>query len=93
MAHLHDPIFIDDKKVTIEFGKDREHRTVFEIVVNTYYSIDNPLCKNQRDYFRCNKKNATECIDRRFKCDHYPQCSNGYDESNCYKKDFDHFFV
>lgn len=83
MKNLYKPIYIDDQKVTVEFSKDRDYRTIFEIVVNSYYAIDNPLCKNKSQYLRCGKRNVTECVDRRFKCDHYPQCSNGYDEMNC----------
>jgi len=62
-------------------NKDRNFRSIFEIVVNTYYDGDTKLCTDESRYFRCGSTNTSYCIDKKFVCDHYPHCVDGEDEA------------
>lgn len=76
----YDPIFIAGDKVSVEFNKDINFRSIFEIVINTYYDGDSYLCTDEKRFFRCGNTNTSDCIEKIFLCDHYPQCVDGEDE-------------
>lgn len=74
------PIYIPGNIVTIEFNKDIDYRSVFEIMINTFYESNSLLCDDKENFFRCGD-NTSHCVDNVFLCDHYHQCPNGADEA------------
>lgn len=75
----YDPIYLKSSQVTFEFYKDREYRSIYEIVISVYHEGDSPVCKLE-DYHRCGS-NKSICIDQDLLCDKFPHCMNESDES------------
>ncbi len=71
-------IYFNNSKIIVDFYKDKNFRSIFEISVNIYHKENSPYCLRD-EYFRCGS-NKSICIHYDLVCDHYSQCPNGVEE-------------
>ncbi|CAF0941019.1 unnamed protein product [Brachionus calyciflorus] len=75
MVHFNSP------RISFEFYKDREYRSIYEIIVSVYHEGNSPVCRKP-NYFRC-ESNKSICIDENLTCDKFPHCPTDRDENIC----------
>lgn len=69
-------IFVNSSKIIVEFHKDKNFRSVFDILVTAYYNGSSRKCL--KDKYQCEESNI--CIDKDLECDRFPHCSKNEDE-------------
>lgn len=68
-------------KISLEFFKDKEYRSVYEIVFSAFFTGNSLICR-EKNFYRCGS-NSSDCIDENLICDKFPHCPNDIDEKSC----------
>ncbi|RNA33360.1 hypothetical protein BpHYR1_000335 [Brachionus plicatilis] len=74
-------IYFKSPRISVEFFKDKEHRSIYEIVISVFYTGNSEMCRRQ-GFYRCSS-NTSMCIDEKLMCDKFPHCPNYSDEATC----------
>jgi hypothetical protein len=79
-ADIYKPMYFSSPIVSVEIYKDRDFRSIYEILITLYHEGDSLQCKTKPMY-RCST-NTSICISKSLKCDKFENCPNDSDESD-----------